>query len=135
MEQDNTEKKTDISIRLAHKGRKERCNMKWLNDYRMRLVVVGFVAAIVLGGGIANADFTFGEPTNLGPTVNTLYGDGNSCISADGLSLYFCDVPFIPKPGGYGGGDLWVTTRDTTDDEWGTRMNLGPTVNTSSGDR
>ncbi|MHC4146424.1 MAG: hypothetical protein ACYSUD_16775 [Planctomycetota bacterium] len=37
--------------------------MKWLNDYRMRLILVGFVAAIVLGGGIANADFTFGEPT------------------------------------------------------------------------
>jgi hypothetical protein len=81
-----------------------------------------------------NADFTFGEPTNLGPTVNTAYGDVNPCISADGLSLYFCDVPFNPAPGGYGGGDMWVTTRDTTGDEWGTRTNLGPTVNTSSGD-
>ncbi len=108
--------------------------MKWLNGYRIRLVLVVFVAAIVLGGGIANADFTFGEPTNLGPKVNTSYGDVNPNISADGLSLYFCDVPFNPKPGGYGGGDMWVTTRDTTDDEWGTRMNLGPTVNTSSDD-
>ncbi|MHC4146425.1 MAG: TolB family protein, partial [Planctomycetota bacterium] len=29
---------------------------------------------------------------------------------------------------------MWVTTRDTTDDEWSTPMNLGPTVNTSSSD-
>jgi hypothetical protein len=108
--------------------------MKWLNGYTMRIVLVGCVAAIVLGGRIAKADFIFGEPTNLGPTINTSYGDGVSSISADGLSLHFCDVPFNPAPGGYGGGDMWVRRRDTTDDEWGTPMNLGPTVNTSSSD-
>ena len=108
--------------------------MNWLNNYRIRLVLVGFVAAIVLGGGSAKADFIFGEPTNLGPKVNTSYGDVNPNISADGLSLYFDDYPVYPKPGGYGGGDMWVTRRDTTDDEWGTPMNLGPTVNTSYSD-
>ena len=30
--------------------------MKWLNDYRMRLVVVGFVVTVVLCGGSAKAD-------------------------------------------------------------------------------
>ena len=45
--------------------------MKQLDGYRNRLVLVGLVAAIVLGGGNANADFVFGEPTNLGPTVNS----------------------------------------------------------------
>ena len=104
--------------------------MKWLNSYRIRLVLVGCVAAIVLGGGSVRADFTFGEPTNLGPKVNSSYGEG-AFISADGLSLYVGDVPFDPAPGGFGGGDLWVTSRVTTDDEWGTRNNLGPTVNTS----
>jgi hypothetical protein len=59
------------------------------------------VLALGLAVEVANADFTFGEPTNLGPTVNTSYGDVNPCISADGLSLYFGDVPFNPKPGGY----------------------------------
>ncbi len=101
---------------------------------RSTKAVVIIVLALGLVAEIAKADFTFGEPTNLGPTVNTSYGDVNPNISADGLSLYFCDLPFSIAPGGYGGGDLWVTTRDTTDDEWGTRMNLGPTVNTSSGD-
>ena len=59
------------------------------------------VLALILATGVAKADFTFGEPTNLGPTVNTSYGEGASSISADGLSLYFGDVPFNPKPGGY----------------------------------
>ena len=63
--------------------------MKWLNGYRMRFVLVGFVAVIALGSGKAKADFTFGEPTNLGPTINTSYGDGSLSISADGLSLFF----------------------------------------------
>ncbi len=40
--------------------------MQWLNDYRIRLMVVGIVATLMLGGGRANADFTFGEPKNLG---------------------------------------------------------------------
>ncbi len=34
--------------------------VKWLNGYRIRLVLVVFVAAIVLGGGNAKADFIFG---------------------------------------------------------------------------
>ena len=39
--------------------------MQRLNSYRMRLVLVGFVAGIVFGSGRVDADFTFGEPTNL----------------------------------------------------------------------
>ncbi len=45
---------------------KGRLKMKWLNCARIRLMLVGFVAAIVLsGGGRANADFTFGTPANF----------------------------------------------------------------------
>jgi len=68
--------------------------------------------------------------TNLGLTVNSSHLDAGPCISADGLSLYFNS----DRPGGSGGIDLWVTTRDTIDDEWGTPVNLGPTVNSSSND-
>ena len=39
--------------------------MKWLNGYRMKLILLGFVSALVHNGGSANADFTFGESTNL----------------------------------------------------------------------
>jgi len=64
--------------------------MKWLNDYRMRLVLVGFMAAIVIGDGESTkADFTFGEITNLGPPVNSDCQDSGASFPADGLSLFF----------------------------------------------
>ena len=78
---------------------------------------------------VANADFVFGTPTEV-PNVNTLYRDYNPCISADGLSLYFCST----RPGGVGGTDIWVTTRETTEDPWDTPVNLGPTINSPVGD-
>jgi len=92
----------------------------------MWLVLVGFVAAIVLGGGgSAKAYFTFGEPVNLGPTINSGDFENSPCISADNLSLFFASS----RPGGYGSGDIWVSTRATTQDDWGEPVNLGPLVN------
>jgi hypothetical protein len=106
-------------------------NMKLLNDYRMRLVVAGIVAGIVLGIGQARADFTFGEPVNLGSTVNSSSGDALDYITADGLIMYFDSYN---RPGGRGGWDIWVTTRETINDDWGTPVNLGPPVNTGQTD-
>ena len=65
MEQNNIEKKTDFSIYLALKGGKERCNMKWLNGYRMRLVLVGFVAAVVLNSNITRAHFIWTQKADM----------------------------------------------------------------------
>lgn len=48
--------------------------MKWLNGYRVSLAVIGCVSAVVFSGDIAEADFTFGEPVNLGSTVNSWLG-------------------------------------------------------------
>jgi Tol biopolymer transport system component len=73
----------------------------------------------------------WGTPSNLGPIVNSSNADYMSHISADGLSLYFSSE----RPGGLGLRDLWMTTRETTNDEWGEPVNLGPTVNTSSNER
>jgi len=96
------------------------------------MLLFAVLACVVLTNAyVAKADFTFGTPTNLGRTVNSWAGDGWPSISADGLELYFSSN----RSGGYGGSDLWVTTRDTKDDEWGSPMNLGPTVNTSGLDR
>jgi hypothetical protein len=105
--------------------------MKWFSEYRMRLVFMGVVAALVFSiGGRVKADFVFGEPTNLGPIVNSGSYDEAPSISADGLSLYFGSW----RSGGYGNNDLWVSTRPTTQDEWGEPQNLGSTVNTSDRD-
>jgi len=90
------------------------------------------LAAIVLvaiPSSVANADFTLGEPANLGPTVNGSGAEGYPSISADGLSLYF----WSDRPGGYSGGDIWVTTRASVSDPWGAPVNLGATVNSPVG--
>ena len=102
--------------------------MKWLNGYRMRLVVVGVVAAVMLTGGrIANADFIFGEVTNLGPEVNGQYDEQMPSISADGLELYFMSR----RSGGYFNWDIWVAKRASLSDPWQEPVNLGPLVNNS----
>ena len=46
-------------------------------------------------------------PINLGPTVNSAAFDGAPALSFDGTTLYF----FSARPGGFGGNDLYVTTR------------------------
>jgi hypothetical protein len=89
------------------------------------------VLALGLTAEVANADFIWGTPTNLGPTVNSSADDAAPSISADGLQLYFIDWEVF-RPGGYGLSDIWVTTRETTEDDWGTPVNLGPTVNSSA---
>ncbi len=94
---------------------------------RMLLILV---LALGLTAEVANADFTFGTPTNLGPTVNSSSHEQNMSISADGLSLFFISN----RPGGVGGLDIWVTTRETTDDPWGTPVNLGATINSPVGE-
>ena len=73
----------------------------------------------------------WGAPVNLGPTVNSSAYEGGPCLSADGLSLYFFS---INRPGELGGPDVWVTTRATTHDNWGTPVNVGAPVNTTSDD-
>ena len=90
-----------------------------------KTILLVLVLALGLTAEFAKADFTFGTPTNLGPTVNGSDDVVGVSISADGMELYFASN----RAGGYGNYDLWITTRDTIDDEWGTPMNLGPNVN------
>ena len=93
-------------------------------------ISIVLVLALILTAGVANADFTFGTPTNLGSVVNSSTHDEYPSISADGLSLFFASK----RPGGVGQKDIWVTTRETTDDPWGTPVNLGPTINSPAND-
>ena len=104
--------------------------MKWSNFAKMRLVLIGVVAAIMFCGGSAKAYFTFGEPTSLGLAVNGQSGGLAAYESADGLSLYFSSN----RPDGQGDYDIWVATREKTGDEWRSPENLGPLVNDSGED-
>lgn len=101
--------------------------MRLLNGYRIKLVLCGFMVAVLLGGGSSKADFTFGTPENLGPTINSSYGDYDICFSPDGLMLFFSSN----RSGGYGSDDLYLAMRPSIEDSWGEPVNLGPTVNSS----
>jgi len=106
--------------------------MKRLNGNEMKMVLFGFMTAIVLACVQAKGDFTFGEPVNLGPPVNTSQSwSGEPAISADDLELYFTSQ----RSGGQGAEDIWVTTRPTKYAPWGEPENLGPVVNSSAKER
>jgi len=79
-----------------------------------------------------STDEPWGTPRNLGEPVIRPYGEEvNPCISADGLELYFSDWfdACSVRPGGQGGGDIWVSKRETREADWGEPINLGLMVN------
>ena len=63
--------------------------------------------------------------TKLNDNINTKYWESHASISHDGKKLYFTSN----RKGGYGGLDIFVSQRDSTDD-WGPASNLGPVINT-----
>jgi serine/threonine protein kinase len=78
----------------------------------------------------ASAAEPFGEPVNLGPTVNSRVGDSSPALSADGLTLLFVST----RSGGLGRHDLWMSTRTSVEEPFGEPVNLGPPLNSSAGE-
>ena len=66
----------------------------------------------------------------LSPEVIPIAADSmvvaHPSISNDELTLYFVSN----MPGGFGGNDIWKVTRNSSSDNWGDPVNLGPTINT-----
>ena len=80
-------------------------------------------------------DSEWGSWVNLGSTVNTSADEMWPTLSPNGLELYFSGYSSTnTRPGGQGNSDLWVTRRATLEAPWGTPENLGPIVNSASGD-
>lgn len=75
----------------------------------------------------------WGPPQSLGPTINSDVTDMAPDLTIDGHRLFFHSGP---RPGGCGGFDLYVTTRDDVHDDfaWGPPVNLGCVVNSSAND-
>ncbi len=88
----------------------------------------GFGKADIWVSRRASKDAPWGEPENLGSTINTPEDEDAPSLSADGLSMYFMSSL---RPDGYGTYDLYVSTRASTNDPWGPPQNLGPPINTS----
>jgi hypothetical protein len=113
-------------------------------DWMPSISADGLVLFFMSGraGGLGGDDLWFtsratkndpwGSPVNLGATINSSLNEACPDISADSRMLFFSDHMLGPfRPGGYGGQDMWVTTRATTNDPWGEPMNLGPVINSS----
>ena len=95
-----------------------------------KAIVIVLVLSLGIVAKVSKADFVIDEPTNLGPELNSSARDEEPGISADGLELYYCSL----RSGGHGGYDMWVSTRLTTQEDWGPPANLGLPVNSSSDD-
>ncbi len=72
------------------------------------------------------SDFEWGEPRNLGATVNSRYNDDTPFITEDGKSLYFSSLGHST----IGGYDIFVS--DFNNSEWSEPTNLGYPINTTS---
>ena len=73
----------------------------------------------------------WGAIKNLGPKVNRDDSwESQPSISSDGKTLYFIS----DRPGGFGGYDIYVTTKDSTGN-WTLAQNLGPNINSSGNEK
>ena len=79
----------------------------------------------------SSTDAPWGEPVNLGPTINTDAPDGLPTLSADELTLYFSDGnidQWTPRNGSPGDLQLWMSTRATRQSPWEPPTVVGPPV-------
>ena len=84
----------------------------------------------------ASTSDPWGPAVNLGPTINTaygnlLYGEWSGSVSQDGLTLFFSSAR---PPGSVSNLDIWMTKRATREDEWCPPIRLPDTVNSSTVD-
>jgi hypothetical protein len=64
-------------------------------------------------------------PAVVQPVLNSSVEDNHASVRRDGRELFFNSR----RPGGVGGFDIWVATRDNVHDAWSMPVNLGPPVN------
>lgn len=64
------------------------------------------------------------------PALNSSVADGCPIESEDGLSIFIAS----PRPGTFGGNDIWAADRESIDSPWGEVRNLGEPINTMSAD-
>ena len=68
----------------------------------------------------------WGEPVNLGPTLNTAHHEWDTYIAPDESYMVYCST----MPGGLGEDDLYVTFRNP-DGSWGQPVHMGAEINTA----
>jgi WD40-like Beta Propeller Repeat len=110
---------------------KQFCRIAGAAGYTCLLLVALALASVPPAGAQDLCDnqhiSDWSAPVNLGPVVNSAGTEQGPAISKDELELYF-----VREVGGFGLGDLWVSTREDKEDPWGPPKNLGSTINTSA---
>jgi hypothetical protein len=76
------------------------------------------------------ADGSWGPAAPV-PELNSQSTENRFNIRQDGLEVFF----YSDRAGTFGGTDLWVATRASTDSPWSTPVNVGSTINTSANDQ
>jgi hypothetical protein len=103
---------------------------------RAAAAAAGALLALAVAASAPGAAPSYTEwsaAVNLGPVLNSPVVPGSTgrdtapVLSADGLSFFFDS----DRPGGSGGRDIWVAKRTSASSDWGTPVNLGPTINTT----
>jgi hypothetical protein len=77
----------------------------------------------------ASREDAWGEPVNLGPTINTASNEDAPSFSRDGHTMYFNS----DRPGSSGMRDIYIARRTHTRDDfgWEEPVNAGPGVNST----
>ena len=75
-------------------------------------------------------DGAWTKPAPFGGAINTPYWESQPTIGADNRTIIFVSE----RPGGYGGKDLWITTRPIGG-KWTKPENLGPGINTGGNEQ
>jgi WD40 repeat protein len=104
-----------------------------MKQYLKHLITFSGMVVIVMAHALSAQGQKYSDwsaPVNLGPVVNSTSSDSQMAISKNGLSLYLTSG----RAGGLGSVDLYVSQRASVDDPWGTPVNLGPTINSTSGE-
>jgi WD40-like Beta Propeller Repeat len=104
---------------------------------QIKIVFVGVVTALTFGSIIYAQHFgDWAAPVSVesipgtSSELNTTFNEICAIQSPDGLSLFITSN----RPGGMGGGDIWVSRRAKSDDPFGAPENLGAPVNTAAND-
>ena len=115
-------------------------DLDWGANFSGDMLEVVWVAEQVQGDGVSQFDVWWSRRERLDApwqdpepldVVNTRKNESAPHLGYDGLTLTFASVG---REGGYGGLDLWQTTRASRDNPWQEPVNMGPTINTQRND-
>jgi hypothetical protein len=76
------------------------------------------------------SDGTFSTPV-LVAELSSSSADTWPFVHNDGLELFLISN----RPGGFGGNDIWVSSRGSLDEPWSTPVNAGPALNTADAEQ